>query len=349
MGASRWVGALVAAPLFLAAGNAVGGTAEAAERHVVRLEGGSPAAEAAIRELLERLGLRSTTGVARASETLAWVRVTAGERRAVVVRIFDGHGRERAARTLEGEAAIVDEELAHVVQATVEELERSDEPPPIATAPSPPGAPRPMVAVSAGVFGAAMAFSGGATGGAGIDLSFKYGNVRLVADGNLWAPVSRSSTGDGDVRSEVALRTAHLAALVTVAEHGRFSVAAGPSVGVGWVGAHTEASEIDPGRVATRRAATSALVGLRGTGYASFGKNLSIFLSILGDFDTSPHRIVEDNGATRTALFETGTFRPSAALGLEVRFDADSKVSGGSGVAEVFGARTGNRPFPRGQ
>lgn len=188
MTASRWVGALlVAAPLFLAAGNAAGRTPEPMERHVVRLEGVSPAAEAAIRELLGRLGLRSTTGVAGASETLAWVRVTEGERHAVVVRIFDGHGRERAARTLEGEAAIVDEELAHVVQATVEELERSDDPPPVAAPPSVP-APRPTVAVSAGVFGGAMAFSGGATGGAGIDLSLKYGNVRLVADGNLWAP-----------------------------------------------------------------------------------------------------------------------------------------------------------------
>ncbi len=295
---------------------------------MVRLEGVSPAAEAAIRELLARLGLRSTTGVAGASETLAWVRVTEGERHTVVVRIFDGRGRERAARTLEGEAAIVDEELAHVVQATVEELERSDDAAPVvaappSVAPAVVGGPRPTVAVAAGVFGAATAFSDGATGGAGIDFSFKYGDVRLIADGSLWAPVSRKTTDDGEVHAEISLRTAHVSALVTVAESGRFSLAAGPSIGVGWVGAHTETSEIDPARVAGRRAATSALVGLRGTGYAALGKNLSIFLSLLADFDTSPHRIVQDSGATRTTLFETGTFRPAAALGLEVRFDAE--------------------------
>lgn len=300
------------------------------ERQVVCLEGVSPAAEAAIRELVARLGLRATTGVAAADETLARVQVTE-DGHGVVVRIFDGHGRERATQRLEGEASIVDEELAHVVQGAVEELERTEAPaarPPGTAAAAPPEPAPAAVAVSAGVFGAALAFADGATGGAGLDISFKFGNVRFVTEGSLWAPVTRRSSGDGDVRSEIALRTGHVSALVMLAERGRFAVAAGPSVGVGWVGAHTEASSIDPSRVAEQRAATSILVGVRGTGYAALGRNLSMFLSILGDVDTSPHRVVQDTGAGRTTLFATGTFRPAATLGLEVHFDAGRDARG---------------------
>ncbi len=327
--------------------------AEAGPRQMVRLviagdDGESSGAlEASVRELVARLDLTletsraerldlDTPGALTESSGLelatAWVDLRAA--RASLAIVAGRTGRVVARRSVERDrsAAIVVEELAHIIQASVEELadqeRRRARPPAPAAAPPPappssPPAPRAEAArwsVDAGGFFGGRAFGAGAEGvvgggglaGAALGRGPWRPAVWLVGTYHVAFDV-RGHLVDVHTKA-VALR---LAPALRLVGGERWFIEGGPQGGfdVMWTQPRANSAGLPTGRLGAASADASPVLGAMLAAHVAVGTSADLLFALSTDIDLSPHRFVVAEGAQTEVLFAPWRVRPALLLG----------------------------------
>jgi hypothetical protein len=347
--------ALLAALVALFAGHAAHAQpadSAAAPRRVLKLVLAAEDAEAAaledsLGELLGRLGITLSvsraerldlddSSLARPSEGAigtAWIDLRGTRARAVLV---DRKGNVAARRDVgrDRSSAIVIEEIAHIVQSSVEELEaderRAQAPPP----PPPPPAPRPesppkpappakegvAFGVDGGGFFSGRAFGTGAEavvgGGGMIGASLGRGDFRPA----LWLlgtyHVAFDVRGEAvDIHTKAA--TLRLAPTFRLFGGRRWYVEAGPEIGVDvlWTTPRANSAGLPSGRLGADSTDASPMLGALAAAHLAVGQGADLFVAAAADVDLGPHRFVAMEGKTPDPVFEQWRLRPALLLG----------------------------------
>jgi hypothetical protein len=329
--------------------------AEAAPRRVVRLviagddAEAAGALEASVRELVARLdltveasraerldldapALAETTGGELAT---AWVDMRATR---ATTAIVDGRtGRVVARRSLERDrsTAIVVEELAHIIHASVEELADVERHRPPTPAPAPPRPqPEPPVrtdparvangpprwGLDGGGFFAGRAFGTGAeavVGGGGL-VGAALGRAGFRPA--LWLIGTYHVAFDiRGQRVDVHAKAAAIRIAPTLRLFGgeKWLVEAGPEGGfdVMWTTPRANSTGLPTGRLGEESTDVSPVMGAIVAAHLSVGTSADLLLAFSTDIDLSPHRFVVTEGAEIEPLFVPWRIRPALLLG----------------------------------
>ncbi len=326
--------------------------AEPAPRRVLRLVIAGEDAEAAtsleasVRELLARLEMTveasraeridldapDLSGGAAGELATAWVDLR-GSRASMA--IVDGRtGRVVARRSVERDrsTAIVVEELAHIIQSSVEELaEQGRRPPPPAPPPPPRADPAraepPRVAreesrfgLDGGAFFAGRAFGSGAetiVGGGGL--------VGAALGRSAWRPalwligtyhVAFDVRGRlVDVHAKAA--TLRLAPTIRLFGGERWLVEAGPEGGfdVMWSTPRANSTSLPDRRLGAESTDASPVLGAIVAAHFAVGPSADLLVAFSADVDLSPHRFVVLEGTQAEPLFTPWRVRPALLVG----------------------------------
>jgi hypothetical protein len=316
--------------------------------------------EASVRELLSRLGV--AVEISRAERldlddpslarpapdrlATAWIDLRSQRARVVLV---DRSGRLVARRDVarDRSSAIVVEEIAHIVQSSVEELadaERahrveasasgadkggaSGAPPALVSVASPPApAERPPptperreLGLDAGGFFAGRAFGTGAeavVGGGGlVGGTLGQGPLRPA----LWVLGSYHVAFDVrgrflDIHTKAA--TLRLAPTVRLFGGPRWRLEVGPTIGVDifWTTPRANSSGVLEKRLAGDSTDASPTVGALAAVHFAVGPTADLFAALAADADIAPHRFVVLVGQQAEPLFEQWRVRPALLAG----------------------------------
>ena len=357
--AALWVGVLTAFAATFAVTDALAGDAAPAEtreapRRVVHVviagEDAEAAAalEASLRELVaridltveasraERVDLDASTLADGGSElATAWVDLRAT--RAATAIVEGRTGRVVARRSVERDRsmAIVVEELAHIIQASVEELAEQERhraaPPPASPAPAPqPEPPKPepprvaeapgRLGVDGGAFFAGRSFGSGAEavvgGGGMVGAALGRGPFRpalwLIGTYHVAFDVRGRAV---DVHTKAA--TLRLAPAIRVVGGAKWLIEAGPQGGfdVMWTTPRANSSGLPTERLGAETTDASPVVGAFVMAHFSVGPSADLVVALSADVDLSPHRFVIAEGRETEALFTPWRVRPALLLG----------------------------------
>jgi hypothetical protein len=356
--AALWVGVLTAFAATFGATDALADDATPAEtreapRRVVHVviagEDAEAAAalEASLRELVARLDL--TVEASRAERVdldaatladggselaTAWVDLRAS--RAATAIVEGRTGRVVARRSVERDrsTAIVVEELAHIIQASVEELAEQErhraQPPatPPAPQPEPPRPEPPRIAAEApqrlgldgGAFFAGRSFGTGAEavvgGGGMLGAALGRGPFRpalwLIGTYHVAFDVRGRAV---DVHTKAA--TLRLAPAIRVVGGQKWLVEAGPQGGfdVMWTTPRANSSGLPTERLGAENTDASPVVGAFVAAHFSVGPSADLVVALSADVDLSPHRFVIAEGNETEPLFTPWRVRPALLLG----------------------------------
>jgi hypothetical protein len=248
--------------------------------------------------------------------------------------LVDRTGRVVARRDIgrDRSSAIVVEEVAHIVQASVEELavtERPREPPapPPAPRPEPPPTPPPTppahervaLGIDGGAFFSGRAFGTGAEtvvgGGGMVGLSLGRSGFRPA----VWLLGSYHVAFDvrGDVVDiHTTSATFRLAPTVRLFGGQHWFVEAGPEVGadVFWTTPRPNTNPERP-RIAADSTDASPIVGVLTAAHLAVAQGADLFVAFALDADLTPHRYVVSGGAQPETVFEQWRVRPALLVG----------------------------------
>lgn len=326
--------------------------AQPAPRRVVRLVVAGDDAEAvtaldaSLRELVARLDLTVETSRAERLDldaplpggsggelATAWVDMRAARATTAIVDGRTGRVVARRSVTRDRSTAIVVEEIAHILHASVEELaeeerQRAPRPPVPTPAPPEPASPAPPRAASGaprwgldgGGFFAGRAFGSGAeavVGGGGlVGAALGRGAFRPA----LWLIGTYHVAFDVrgrlvDVHTKAAAM--RLAPTIRVFGGEKWLVEAGPQGGfdVMWTTPRANSSGLPPERLGDESADVSPVLGAIVAAHLSVGPSADLLLALSADVDLSPHRFVVAEGAEIQPLFAPWRVRPALLVG----------------------------------
>ncbi len=303
----------------------------------------STAFEASLRELAGRLGLRlevrkeervdltDRSGLTHPSSALGtvWVDLSSKDR-AVTVLVEGRSGRVVLEREVlrDRSAAIVVEELAHIVYAAVEEMaeqdrKRTEVPPP----PSPEKAKPPATTerdegagwgLDLGALAGSRMFGTGALfvvgGGATVGVASSRGAFRpeLWLSGIFHVPYEVKGSRVDLHFSALALR---LSPTLRLFGGSSWLVEGGPSAGVDVLWSSPRSSTVPSSKLQGDRVDASPVLGALITGRVGVAKVADVFLQLALDADLAPQRYVLRVGKDTEGVFETFRLRPSLSLG----------------------------------
>jgi len=326
--------------------------AQPAPRRVVRLviagddNEAAGALEASLRELLARLDLTVETSRAERLDldapaladgssgdlATAWVDMRAAHATTAIVDGKTGRVVARRSVARDRSTAIVVEELAHIIHASVEELADQDRRPPPATPktspPEPPPPEPPRVAseearwgLDGGGFFAGRAFGngaeavigGGGLAGAALGRAGFRPALWLIGTYHVAFDVRGRSV---DVHTRAA--TMRLAPTIRLFGGDRWLVEAGPEGGfdVMWTAPRPNATGLPRnGRIGDESTDVSPIVGAIIAAHLSVGPSADLLLAFSADIDLSPHRFVVAEGTEIEPLFVPWRVRPAILVG----------------------------------
>lgn len=291
------------------------------------------------RELVGRLGLEVTfeRGAAVPSSTgddltVAIVRVDVSQASRTLIVVVDGRdGRTVAERDLPrpASARVALDEIAHVIQASVEELLDPARPPEAPPAPTPPASPtpppppaeigKPFLGFDAGGFLEGRSYGRDAVpvmgGGAMVGLAFGRGRFRpaLWASGAYHVPFDVQGEGPVGVRQHtLGLRLAPTVALVATE---RFLLEAGAELGADVFFSDARSNDVPASRLLTGQTRASPIVGGLVVGHLSVGATADLFVAAIADVDLAPPSYRVKIGSRTDEIFTAARVRPALAIG----------------------------------
>lgn len=293
------------------------------------------------RELVGRLGLevafeRGDAGAtARGDDlTLAIVKVDVSRATRTSIVVVDGRdGRVAAERDLPRPAStrVALDEVAHVIQASVEELldpaRVPPTPPPPPPPPSPDPAPRPSSAkisthflgLDAGGFLEGRSYGRDAVpvmgGGAMVGVAFGRSRLRpaLWASGAYHVPFDVQGERPVGVRQHaLGLRLAPTLALVATE---RFLLEAGADLGADVFFTDARSNDVPSSRLTQGVTRASPIVGGLVALHLSVGSTADLFLAATADVDLAPPSYRVKIGSRTDEIYTAARVRPALALG----------------------------------
>jgi hypothetical protein len=341
---------------------------------VVRLvvagaEDDTTALESSLRELLGRVGLAlevsrvdrlsmdDASAFAERSPALAtaWVDLRSPARaELLIVEGESGRVAVRRAVAMDRSAAIVVEEIAHIVHASAEEIAEAERerarraaartpastappsPAPPSAAPVSPTAPAPASErppSRAEQAPAPRAPSWGLDGGGFFgSRSFGPGALAVVGGGGmvggalsrgpfrpaLWLAAAYHVAFDATgslVDVHARVLALRLAPTVRLAGGAGWFVEAGPEAGLDVIWATPESSGLPAGRLDPSRTDLSPMLGAFAAAHLAVGSTADLFLALSADADLAPPRYVMHEGATSEEVFLPWRVRPGLMLG----------------------------------
>jgi hypothetical protein len=282
----------------------------------------------------------------------AWIDMKSPQRAALV--LVDGKSGRVVSRRSVPRASSADvtvEEVAHIVQASVEDMtveeERAAPPPPetkpvpppaassaapppsstASAAPSPPPVPAranerrepPAWGVDVGAFFTGAGFgsdSNVVVGGGGLaDVRLGRGSLRpvIALSGAYFVPYDASGAF---VRVRGNTLATRLAATLEWRATDRLLVSAGPDLGADVFWMRPEAVSVTNDRVGQSSTDASPMLGGLVGARLAFTRGADLFLLFATDVDLAPHRyVVKDGGGVGEVVFSPSRVRPSLSLG----------------------------------
>jgi hypothetical protein len=339
----------VLAPAIAARAETPAADAREPERRTIRLvvagsDEDAAALEGSLRELLARIGVRIETSradrldldtpssLAQKSPSAlatAWVDLRSPARATTV--LVDGRsGRISVHRDVQRDrsGAIVVEEVAHIVHASVEEIAEAEharaiEPPP---APAPAaettverGAPSPPTwGLDGGAFFAGRSFGRDASvvigGGGMVGASLGRGAWRpaLWLTGTYHVPFDVQGPLVSVHMKALALR---IAPTLKIAGGDGWMLEAGPEAGIDALWTTPRSTELPGGRLAASDTAVSPVIGALVAAHVALGARADLVVAAVGDVDLAPRRYVVREGPDSEAVFAPIRFRPAIMAG----------------------------------
>ncbi len=318
----------------------------------------------ALREPLDSLGLTLRVAhtddapsplVSAGARARVWIDARPADHVDIFVWTVQGEPFAPAHRVIprSGSPAVIAEEVAYVVRATLESL--LSEPPPPSVAPPPsvtfvvPPQPRvdapavpppPPIRRTSARFGLDISAFGAAQvvapstpafgGGLGLDLAFRGAHPfrpTLWLDASLNAPFE-SMTAEATL--ETTVYSVRVVPGLELFELGRFHLALGAGPGVDLLHTVPSAGSMPFGvNVGASSFQADPIVEAQLLFHAPLARNAGIVLGLNVDYDVAPHHYVETNGLGVTStVFAPWDLRPSAILGLCVPLVGDSACAG---------------------